>query len=333
MPSRYHNEQVIVDYALYRSGIRGEAPEDFSDALAAARTAGDSFIWLGLHEPTAAELDHVADEFKLHPLAVEDAVKAHQRPKVELYDDSLFLVLKTVRYDETQQQIELGDIMLFVGTGFVVTVRHGQGRALTDVRERLEREREVLGWGPSAVLYAVCDRVVDDYTAISYAVERDIEEVEQRVFSPRRTNDAERIYNLKREIIEFRRAVRPLVEPMEKLASGVIGDVPDPMRPFFRDVADHAVRVSEQVDAFDDLLSSVLSANLAQVGVQQNADMRRISAWVAIIAVPTMIAGIYGMNFEHMPELRWTYGYPATLAGMVLACALLYRAFRRSNWL
>lgn len=325
---------MIVDFATYRDGVREEAaPEDFSEALTAARRSRHSFVWLGLHEPSMDELNHVAAEFALHPLAVEDAVKAQQRPKLERYEDSLFLVLKTVHYDEVSQQIELGDIMLFVGESFVVTVRHGQSRALRDVRQRLQRDKTMLGCGPSAVVHAVCDRVVDDYTAISYSLESDIEEVEQQVFSPRRTNDAERIYNLKREIIEFRRAVRPLVEPMERLATGLIGDVPAEMRPFFRDVADHTVRVAEQVDGFDDLLSSVLSANLAQVAVQQNADMRRISAWVAIIAVPTMIAGIYGMNFEHMPELRWAFGYPAALSVMLVACVALYRAFRRSGWL
>jgi magnesium transporter len=212
-------------------------------------------------------------------------------------------------------------------------VRHGQARALKGIRHRLEQERELLECGPSAVLYAVCDAVVDDYGEISFAVEEDIEEVEERVFSPVRTNDAARIYNLKREVIEFRHGVRPLIEPMARLASGHVPRVHEHLQPFFRDVADHAVRVSEQVEGFDDLLSSVLSANLAQVGVQQNADMRRISAWVAIVAVPTMIAGIYGMNFDHMPELRWRLGYPLTLLVMAGACVTLYRAFKRSGWL
>jgi magnesium transporter len=223
--------------------------------------------------------------------------------------------------------------MLFCGDSFVVTVRHGQARALKGIRRRLELEPELLECGPSAVLYAVCDAVVDDYSEISLAVEEDIEEVEERVFSPVRTNEAARIYNLKREVIEFRRGVRPLIEPMARLASGLVPRVDDKLHPFFRDVADHAVRVSEQVDGFDDLLTSVLNANLAQVGVQQNADMRRISAWVAIVAVPTMIAGIYGMNFEHMPELRWRFGYLLAVGVMVVSCVGLYRAFKRSGWL
>jgi magnesium transporter len=327
------NARVIVDCALYHHGAREVVEGDLGDALAAARMRGHSFIWIGLHDPSQQELDKVAKEFSLHPLAVEDAVKAHQRPKVEDFQESLFVVLKTVRYDEATQQVELGDVMLFVGDSFVVTVRHGQARALKDIRRRLEREPELLDCGPPAVLYAVADAVVDDYSAIAVAVEEDIEEVEARVFAPERSNDAHRIYNLKREVIEFRRAVRPLVAPMSRLAEGQVPRVADPLRPFFRDVADHAVRVADQVDGFDDLLGSVLSANLAQVGVQQNSDMRRISAWVAIAAVPTAVAGVYGMNFEHMPELEWRYGYPLVLAVIAALCVGLYRAFKRSGWL
>jgi magnesium transporter len=328
-----HNDRVIVDCALYRGGVREPTSDDLPATLEQARSEPECFVWLGLHDPEEQEFERVAEVFGLHPLAVEDAVKAHQRPKLEEYDDSLFVVLKTVRYDEDAQQIELGEVNLFIGDAFVVSVRHGQGRALAEVRSRLEREKDVLGCGPSSVLYAVCDRVVDDYTRIAFEVEQDIEEIEEHVFSPVRSDDAGRIYNLKREVIEFRHAVRPLVEPTEKLAAGLVPHVAEGLRPFFRDVADHTVRVSEQVDSFDDLLNSVLNANLAQVGVQQNSDMRRISAWVAIAAVPTMLAGIWGMNFDHMPELGWQLGYPAALAVMVVAGIGLYRAFRRSGWL
>jgi magnesium transporter len=324
---------VIVDCALYHHGVRELSPEDFSDALDTARAQGSSFVWIGLHDPTEAELAKVAAEFSLHELAVEDALTTHQRPKVEEYADSLFVVLKTVRYDEETQQIELGDVMLFVGDSFVVTVRHGKGRALGNIRKRLEGSREILDCGPSAVLYAIADKIVDDYSTIALEVEEDIEEVEQRVFAPDRGNAASRIYNLKREVIEFRRAVLPLVEPMAQLASGEVPHVHPDMQPFFRDVADHAVRVSELIEGFDSLLASVLNANLAQVAVQQNEDMRRISAWVAIAAVPTAIAGIYGMNFDHMPELRWRFGYPAVLLLISVACVALYRGFKRSGWL
>jgi magnesium transporter len=324
---------VIVDCALYHDGAREPVEGDLHDALVVARSRGDSFIWMGLHEPVAEELEKVSKEFDLHPLAIEDAVKAHQRPKVEQFDDSTFVVLKTVRYDEASQQIDLGDVMLFIGDSFIVSVRHGQGRALAGVRRRLEQDARLLACGPSAVLYLISDAIVDDYSEVSLAVEADIEEVEERVFSPDRTNEAARIYNLKREVIEFRRGVRPLVEPMTTLAEGLNPHIDEHLQPFFRDVADHATRVSEQVDGFDDLLTSVLNANLAQVSVQQNSDMRRISAWVAIVAVPTMIAGIYGMNFDHMPELRWRYGYPLALTVMTGICLTLYRAFKRSGWL
>jgi magnesium transporter len=324
---------MIVDCALYHHGVREVAPTNYAEALATARSQDNAFVWIGVHDPTEDELAKVAEEFKLHALAVEDALKAHQRPKVEEYADSLFVVLKTVRYDETEQQIDLGDVMLFVGDSFIVTVRHGQARALHDIRRRLESQPELLDCGPSAVLYAVCDRVVDDYTDIAVEIEDDIAEVEEQVFSPERGSLAPRIYNLKREVIEFRHAVVPLVEPMTKLAKGQVPHIHEKMRPFFRDVADHAMRVADQIASYDDRLSSVLNANLAQIGVQQNEDMRRISAWVAIAAVPTMIAGIYGMNFDHMPELHWTYGYPAVLLVMASICTGLFRAFKRSGWL
>ena len=324
---------MIVDCALYHHGVREVTAGTWADALTTARSRDRSFMWVGLHDPTKEELDKVAGEFGLHKLAIEDALNAHQRPKLEEYDDSVFLVLKTLHYIDETSSVETGELMIFVGDSFVVSVRHGQGRALADVRKRLEAHEELLDCGPSAVMYAVVDRIVDDYTEIALEVEEDIEEVEERVFSPVRTNDAGRIYNLKREVVEFRRAVLPLVDPMARMAAGSVPHVHEKMQPFFRDVADHVIRVSEQVQGFDDLLTSVLNANLAQVGVQQNEDMRRISAWVAIAAVPTMIAGIYGMNFEHMPELGWTLGYPLALGLMAVACLGLYRGFRRSGWL
>jgi magnesium transporter len=324
---------VIVDCAVYHEGQRHDRPTDLRAGLAAARAAGD-FVWIGLFEPGPDELALVAKEFGLHPLAVEDALKAHQRPKVERYDDALFVVLKTLRYVEDTSDVESGEVALFLGAGYVVTVRHGLANPLADVRHRLETERrDVLASGPSAVLYAVCDSVVDTYTAIGTELERDVEELETRVFSPARTNDAETTYKLKREVLEFRRAARPLVEPMARLAQGLEPALHADTRPFFRDVADHVVRVTEQADAFDTQLNDILNANLAQVSLRQNEDMRRISAWVAIVAVPTMIAGIYGMNFDHMPELRWRYGYFLALGVMALICGLLYRAFKRTGWL
>ncbi|CAN5674763.1 magnesium/cobalt transporter CorA [soil metagenome] len=323
---------MIVDCAIYRDGHRQAVNGDLGKALQDARCT-DGFVWIGLHEPDQSEFARVTAEFGLHALAVEDAVKAHQRPKLEAYGDTLFLVLKTLRYVDRTSDIESGELMLFVGDSFVVSVRHGQANPLAQVRRRLESRDEILRCGPSAVLYAVCDAVVDTYTEISAEVQLDVEAVESRVFSADRSNDAEAIYRLKRELLEFRHAVTPLVEPMRALAGDGVDGIHVDTRPFFRDVADHVVRVGEQVDACDDLLTGILNANLAQVSVRQNEDMRRISAWVAIVAVPTLVAGIYGMNFTHMPELTWRYGYPLSLALMLAICAVLYRAFKRSGWL
>ncbi|NUU22600.1 MAG: magnesium/cobalt transporter CorA [Streptomycetaceae bacterium] len=324
---------MIVDCAIYRKGVRTVGPADYSDALDQARASGDAFLWIGLHEPTENEFNLVTSEFGLHPLAVEDALHAHQRPKLELYDDSVFVVLKTLHYIEETSAVETGELMIFVGDSFIVTVRHGSGNPLSEVRRRLERKEDVLRHGPGAVLYAVCDAVVDTYVAVASELETDLQELETRVFSAHRGNDAERIYLLKREVLEFRRAAQPLTEPVRKLATSEVAFVPPETQPFFRDVADHLARVNEQVDSFDRLLSDVLSANLAQVGVRQNEDMRKISAWAAIAAVPTMIAGVYGMNFEHMPELRQWWGYPGAVLLMVVACLTIHRAFRKNGWL
>jgi magnesium transporter len=329
-----HNGPVIVDCALFRDGKRAAPVEDLSDALAEARAAGGSaFVWIGLHEPSADEFDHVADELRLHPLAVEDAVKAHQQPKVEDYDESMFVVLKTTLYDDTTSSISIGEVMLFLGDSFVVTVGHGDTRALVDVRQRLATQPKLLEDGPSAVLYAVADRIVDGYTEVALELEQDIDDVEEAVFSRADGTDAERIYKLKREVIEFRRTVRPLMDPMERLSRVSVPNIPKAIQPYLRDVADHIAKVVDLIENFDDLLASALNANLTQVSVRQNNDMRRISAWVAIVAVPTLIAGIYGMNFRYMPELNWRLGYPMALTLMATICLTLYRAFKRSGWL
>lgn len=324
---------MIVDCAVYCDGLRTEVGSDLAATLARIRSSGEGFLWLGLHEPSAEEFHQAGVDLGLHPLAVEDAVKAHQRPKLEEFTDSLFMVLRTVHYDEESQQVDVGELMVFLGDGFVVTVRHGSGSALREVRTQLEQQPALLAHGPSAVLHAACDQVVDDYEAVAALVEGDIDEVEARVFAPERSNEAGRIYNLKREVIEFRRSVRPLIEPLQRLASSSSPMVAVETGPFFRDVADHALRVNDRIESFHELLTSVLNANLAQVGVQQNNDMRRISAWVAIAAVPTTLGAVYGMNFTYMPELGARYGYFTVLAVIAVACAVLYRAFRRSGWL
>jgi magnesium transporter len=327
---------VIVDCAVYRGGIRIPVDGDPQSLVAALETAcqQDDFVWVGLHEPDQHEMDDVAARFGLHPLAAEDAVRAHQRPKLERYDhDSLFLVLKTLWYVDEQDAVETGEIAIFMGSNYVVTVRHGAGAGLTTTRHQLEEHADVLGHGPFSVLYSVCDRVVDDYEAVAGDLQTDVDEVELSVFSDHRGNDSQRIYTLKREVAEFRRAVAPLREPMTRFAHGEVSGMPDEARAFFRDVADHAIRVSEQVESLDNLLSSAHNAHMARISVQQNNDMRKISSWVAIAAVPTMVAGIYGMNFDHMPELHWTYGYPLVLAATAAVCCALFRLFKRSGWL
>ncbi|MFF5845440.1 magnesium and cobalt transport protein CorA [Streptomyces massasporeus] len=331
---------MIVDCAIYRDGQRTEGPGDLSDALGEARTAG-GFVWIGLHEPTEAEFDHVTREFGLHPLAVEDALKAHQRPKLEVYDDSLFVVLKPVAYEPRSDTVSSGEIMIFLGDSFVVTVRHGEGAPLKAVRHRLEHEPELLGKGPTAVLYAVADATVDHYLDVATELQTDLEGLEAEVFSPDgggSRNTASRIYDFKRQVLEFRRATGPLAPPMSRLAgtasAGVaVPFVDDRARPFFRDVSDHLTRVNDSVENLDRLVSDILSAHLAQMSVRQNDDMRKISAWAAMAAIPTMLAGIYGMNFEHMPELRWVWSYPALIALMAVLELMVFRLFKRRGWL
>jgi len=322
---------MIRDCAVYEQGKRREGDLELKDVLDQTHREG-SFVWIGLQEPGVEEFESVSREFDLHPLAVEDAIKAHQRPKLEVYGDMIFLVLKTVHYVDSEEVVRLGEILVFMGEGFIVTVRHGEGE-LHGVREKLEREPELLRCGPGAALHAIIDKVVDDYVPALTGLQDDIEEVEADVFSSTRKSSAQRIYLLKREVLEFIRATAPLVEPVHRLAGGHYDRVHPEVRDYFRDVGDHLVRVHEQLEGFRDLLTSVLTANLTQVSVQQNEDVRKISAVVAIIAVPTMIAGVYGMNFEHMPELRWLYGYPVVLAVMAAVCLLLYRYFRREGWL
>jgi magnesium transporter len=324
---------VIVDCAIYEDGMRRDGDLELGEAARAACDDGPGFVWLGVHEPSAEEFDAIRREFDLHELAVEDAVEAHERPKLEAYGETLFVVLKTVRYIDHEEVISSGQIMLFVNPTFIITVRHGEGSDLHPVREAIEKRPDLLRCGPSAILHAVIDRVVDDYEPAVQGLETDVQEVEAQVFSDDGGNPAQRIYRLEREVLEMQRAVVPLAAPVDRLARGHFDLVSPELRDYFRDIHDHVLRVASRVEGFRDLLGSALQANLTQVTVRQNADMRRISAWVAILAVPTMIAGIYGMNFRHMPELGWRYGYPAVLLVIVLVSGLLYRGFRRAGWL
>ena len=326
---------MIVDSAVYRDGSRVSlecGKDDYTTLRRAAKDRGQ-FVWVGLYEPTESEMNAVSRAFSLHPLAVEDSLHAHQRPKLDQYDDMVFLVLKTLWYVDEKDAVETGQVTLFVGPDFVVSVRQGEGTELHQARLDLERQTGVLGHGPSAVVYAICDRVVDNYETVAASLQTDVDEVEESVFSPVRTQDSQRIYTLKRELAEVRRAVAPLREPIQRFVDGQVPNVVEDAKPFFRDVADHVLRVSETVDTLDSLLASAFQAHLTRLSVQQNEDMRKISAWVAIAAAGTLVAGVYGMNFENMPELRWHYGYFLCLALMVAISLGLYKFFKKSGWL
>jgi magnesium transporter len=326
---------VIVDNALYRKGERVDLGLETNDlaGVRAKATEPDDFVWVGLHQPDSGELEAVADLYGLHPLAVEDAISAHQRPKVERYDESLFIVLKTLWYVDEEDAVETGEISLFVGHKFVVSVRHGSGGGLSDTRHHLEGMHNILAHGPSAVVYAVCDQVVDRYEEVAGSLQEDVDEVEQSVFSTARTNDSARIYVLKRELAEMRRAVLPLREPMTKFSNGAVRGIHSDAGPYFRDVADHLLRVAETIDNLDSLLSTAFEAHTAQISIQQNDDMRRITAGVGLVAAPTLIGSIYGMNFTHMPELSWLYGYPWALGLMALSSLAVFIVSKRSGWL
>jgi magnesium transporter len=326
---------AVVDCGLYDAGQRLGGKVDLENALRKADGCQDGFVWIGLHDPSPGVVEAVGEHFRLHPLAVEDAVHGHERAKLEVFGgDTLFVVLKTARYVDSEELIEIGEVMVFIGPRFVVTVRHGEGSPLHDVRLDLEAHPDLLSIGPSSVLYAIADRIVDDYVAVLDGIAVDVEEVEAEVFSGAPSNSAQRIYRLKREVLGFRRAAGALVGPIQRLSSKQTGLPLDPRTgEYFRDVYDHLIRDVERIAGFDDLLTNALHANIAQITMRDNRDMRRISAWVAIIAVPTMVFGLYGMNFEHMPELGWTYGYPTVVAVVLVICTLLYRRFKHAGWL
>lgn len=331
--------QGVVDCGLYVDGVRQPGEWSHADALETARKRPGAFVWLGVHEPSQQEMAGIAETYGLHELAVEDAVKAEQRPKLERFGEVSFLVLRTVRYvrhgelTENSEVIETGQVMLFIGPNFVVSVRHGDACRLAPVRSDLEGRQEILGQGPWAVAYAIMDRVVDIYLEVTDRVGDDLDTLEGEVFARQAHGRIQRIYQMKRELVEFKRAVLPLQRPLMTLTAQVNREVPEEIRRYFRDVQDHVTRTVEQVSSYDDLLNSILQARLAQVTVEQNNDMRKIAAWAAIAAVWTALAGIYGMNFDFMPETNWKYGYPVVLALMLAISLGLYRWFRRNRWL
>jgi magnesium transporter len=328
---------MIANSALYRDGttLHVDVKPDDLEGIRKAVESGQpgEFVSLGLHEPDEAEMARVAKIFGLHRLAVEDSLHPVQRPKVEKYGDMVFLVLKTLWYVKESRTVEGGQVALFMGPDYVVTVRQGAGFELESVRHNLEAHVDVLKQGPAAVVYAVSDRVVDVYELVVSDLENDVDDVEATVFSPQRAHASKRISELNRELNTLRRAVNPLRAPMQQFAQAEITGVSADAAPFFRDVADHLARVSDAADSLDSQLSSVFDANMSLIGVQQNDDMRRMSAWAAIFAVITVFAGIYGMNFSNMPELRWSFGYPLLLLLMLGCSVVLYRKFKKSGWL
>lgn len=332
---------AVVDWGHYIDGER-QPQNDFAEAVHAAHS-GEGFVWMGLYEPTTGQLADLGEVFDLHPLTIEDASNSRQRPKLERYDECIVLALRSLAYVDHADRgdgvtgggdiVETGTVMVIVGTWFVITVRHGRHASMSSVRRRMDADPERLALGPSAVLHAVADKVVDDYLAVIDSVQEDIEEIENAVFAPRATTDVERIYQLKRDVIEMKRTITPLGHPLHLLAERSLREVNEDIREYFRDVEDHLTRVSDQVSSFDELLSSILQAGLARLSVAENEDMRKISAWVAIAAVPTMVAGIYGMNFEFMPELGLRWYYPALMVSLVTVCGLMFRGFKKNGWL
>ena len=325
---------MIVDCAHYRDGVRQhEDALSLEQAAACAKKGEGEFVWVGLFEPTDEEMEEVAKLFGLHELAVEDAERAHQRPKIEDYEDSYFIVLKTARYHDESETVHFGEIDLFVGPSYVVHVRHGEGSGLRGARRRLQERPDLMKLGPAAVVWAIVDQVVDDYQPVVQGIDDDIEEVEQAVFNPEDAAPTERIYFLKREVIEFHRAVWPLLGPLESIERGAFPGMDEQLRRYLRDVSDHSRRVDEAITSQRELLTSILEANLALVSVNQNEVVKRISGYAALIAVPTFIASVYGMNFEYMPELDWRIGYPLVLALMAAVVTFLFVLLRRARWI
>jgi len=322
----------IVNCAVYTDGHRA-ADVDVRDLQDALRQQ-EGFIWIGLHEPDEDILREVQLQFELHDLAIEDAHRAHQRPKLERYGDSLFVVLRTAQMNLETRRIDFGETHLFVGPRYVVSVRHGSSLSYRDLRRSCERSPQLLRKGPAFVLYALMDFIVDQYFPVVDALEDELQELEERIFGENFSRDiSRRIYELRREVLEVKRAVSPLVDISNRLMRIEDEIIPDDTRPYFRDVYDHVIRINDMLDTVRDLLTAALEANLSLTAVSQNDAMKRLTAWAAIVAVPTMVGGIYGMNFKFMPELEWSFGYPIVMGVTVTVCGILFTRFKRTGWL
>lgn len=331
---------ALVDSAIYVDGGRLRSPETLADTYRMFRDEPGSMAWIGLYRPSEEQLLSLARQFALHELAVEDAIVAHQRPKLERYGDTLFVVLRPARYLDDAEEVDFGELHVFVGRDFVLTVRHSETPDLAVVRRRMESDPGLLARGPEAVLYAILDAVVDGYAPVVAGLQNDIDEIETEVFRGE-ASVSRRIYELSREVVEFQRAARPLMRILDALVAGFEKHgIDEELRSYLRDVTDHATIVAERVDSFRQMLQDILTVNATLVTQAQNEEMKaqneevkKISAWAAILFAPTLIGTIYGMNFRRMPELRWYYGYPFALALMAAVCATLYLAFKRRGWL
>ncbi|MFJ3880306.1 magnesium and cobalt transport protein CorA [Streptomyces sp. NPDC090077] len=337
----------VIDSAVYRDGRRVATPTTLADTFRLLREQPDGMAWIGLHRPTESELHSLAAEFDLHPLSIEDALEAHQRPKLERYGDTLFVVLRAARYLDALEEVDFGELHIFVGPDFLITVRHGAAPDLTTVRRRMEETPDLLSLGPEAVLYAILDAVVDGYAPVVAGVQTDMDEIETEVFR----GDPEvsrRIYELSREMVEFQRATRPLVGMLHGLMAGFAKyGTDEELQRYLRDVADHVTHTSERVDGFRQALTEILTVNatlvsqqqnaemraLAEAGFEQNEEIKKISSWAAILFAPTLVGTIYGMNFETMPELHWAAGYPFAILLMAVVCTSLYVIFKKRDWL
>ncbi|MEU2614866.1 magnesium/cobalt transporter CorA [Micromonospora sp. NPDC007271] len=337
----------LVDSAVYTHGHRYASPRSLAETYQCLHEQDNAMAWIGLYRPDAAQIASLAQEFKLHDLAVEDAITAHQRPKLERYGETLFVVLRAARYVDSIEEVEFSELHLFIGHGFVITVRHGEAPDLAAVRRRMEADPQMLARGPEAVLYAILDQVVDGYAPVVAGLENDIDEIETEVFGGD-PKVSRRSYELIREVIEFQRAARPLLGVLTALSAGFAKyGTEEELQRYLRDVADHLTQVVERVDGFRHLLQNILTVNATLVSQQQNEEMRsltaasyeqneeikKISSWAAILFAPTLIGTVYGMNFEHMPELKWHYGYLFAIVLMALVCTGLYLIFKRRNWL
>lgn len=323
----------VINSAAYRQGVR-VAQVAISDLGETWRHSGD-LLWVGLYEPGEELLQQVQQAFGLHDLAIEDAHRAHQRPKLEVYDDSLFVVMRTARLSEDgERRIEFGETHAFMGPRYIITVRHGSLQSHVGLRSRCEAAPQMLAKGESFILHALMDFIVDQYFPVIDALEKEVDDLEDQIFSGRFVRSVTaRLYHLRRDLLSLKRAVIPLIDVSSQLSRLDSPLIAPCTRPYFQDVHDHVIRIADVIDNLQQLSHVALEANLALISVAQNDDTKRLAAWAAILAVPTLIAGLYGMNFKYMPETEWSFGYPITIFVMFALCGLLYRWFRKVGWL